>query len=1016
MNSHTYQALIRRAQPVLRSVVIVLILLLSLLVQGASPRQAVRADDNASPTVSGLTADFSTLPLSFIPNMGLLDPSIQYYVHGMGGELFFAPGEVTLIVPSSVEENAKRTVRLSFVGANQNPAISTTRTLRGIVNYLYGNDPDQWLTNIPTYAGLTYEQLYPGISLNYDGTQGKLKGTYLVQPGANVDLIRWHYEGVARVQLDPVTQDLRLYLSDAAESADLAELSPAAWQEIGGAQVPVEVRYTIFDDQTMGFTLGSYDPSLALYIDPVIQYANYLGGAGPDEGLGIAVDTTANIYITGRTESDNFPTQSPIYDYNPSAEFPSDAFVTKISMSSSDLIYSTYLGGMGTDSGEDITVDASGNAYVTGQTLSPDFPTTSGAYQEMYGTSGDAFIAKLNARGDTLLYSTYLGGSGSDQAAGIAVDSSGNAYVVGDTGSFNFPIVYALDGHNTYGGGQSDAFVSKLNAGGSVLLFSTYLGGIDKENGNAIATDGTYVFVAGSTESASGFTGITGSYSGAGDAFVAKLTATGTPPMLNYAKYLGGSGLDEAADIAVKAGWAYVTGYTESSDFPEWIPLSSDEGGTDQGGKDAFVTAYTSSGTRFFSTYLGGNLDDKGAGIGLDSDGNIYVAGQTQSSDFPNVNGFQAGLNGLQDAFLTKILTGTSVSLDFSGYIGGGQNDLAFDLAVSPGGSVYLTGDTYSNDFPIPESQINKRQSGGMSDAFVVRVGSKQAEVGVTKFDDVPSVVVGQDLSYTITVTNNIVRDQNGNIVSSNPTTVMLTDPLSPSVAYVSHTTNKGTCSYDAPSRMFSCAFGELAVAEAATVHLTVNVLTRPSGGQIGNTAYVESTEYDPDGSNNSYYQPTTVGYEADLEVTKLADSYRVRQDSDVTFTVTIHNLGPGSASGVHLTDQLPAELTYVSHNASPGTTYDDPVNGTGTGLWTVGSMPANGTVTLTIVAHVGDVGEPPIGTIITNTADNLYLNETDPQPDNNSSTVELRVVTDYPEPGCHPSPTNPDDVICLTP
>jgi uncharacterized repeat protein (TIGR01451 family) len=1007
MNSHTYQALARRVRPALRSVVIVLIVLSFLLVQSASPRQAARADDNASPTAPGLAATFSSLPLSFVPNVGQIDPHIQYSVHGMGTNLYFAPDAVTLIVPSSAEEHATQTVRLSFVGADQNPSISTAGTLPGIVNYIYGNDPDQWLTNIPTYAGLMYELLYPGISLHFDGSAGMLKGTYLIQPGAQTNLIRWQYDGVARTQLDPATQDVRLYLSDDTDSVFLTERAPSAWQEpAGGVRVPVDVHYTVFDDQTIGFALGSYDPSLALYIDPEIQYSTYLGGASTDEGYAVAVDNSANAYLTGRTDSENFPTESPLPDGGDKRAGGFDAYVTKISMSTSTLVFSTYLGGSGDDEGWDIAVDASSNVYVTGFTKSPDFPVTTGVYQGTYGGNSDAFITKLNASGSAPpVYSTFLGGSDTDAAYGLAIDDSGNAYVTGETSSgpgsaHPFPIFNALSGHSSYGGGPSDAFVTKLNAGATNVGFSTFLGGPSIDRGHGIAVDSNFVYVAGRTDSSTGFSG---TYAGGGDAFVAKFSSAGTPPTLVYANYLGGTGLDDANAIEVDAGKAYVTGFTGSTNFPRLNALPDTDGGSYNGGYDAFVTAYSSNGVRFLSTYLGGSLDDAGTGIGLDNSGNIYVAGQTQSSNFPYVNGFQPDLlNGLEDAFVAKIAYSITPSLEYSSYIGGSSTDLANDLAVSGGGSAYITGATSSEDFPTTP---NTRERGGSFDAFLTRIGSTAADVSVIKLDDIDPVAIGQDLPYTITVRN----------LGPDPTNVSMTDTLSTYVTYVSATPDRegATCGYNTSTRVVSCDLGEMLAGEVVNVALVVNVTRRPVTGAIFNVANVTSTEYDPKEGNNYWSQYTQIYAQADLEVTKLADAYRVRQDSDVTFSISIHNLGPGSASKVDLTDLLPANLTYVSHVAAPGTTYDDPVTGAGTGLWTVGSIAVNATTTLTITAHVDE--ELPIGTLIENTAGDLHLDETDPVPDNDSSTIQLRVVTDFPENGCHPSPTNPNEVICLT-
>ena len=432
--------------------------------------------------------------------------------------------------------------------------------------------------------------------------------------------------------------------------------------------------------------------------------------------------------------------------------------------------------------------------------------------------------------------------------------------------------------------------------------------------------------------------------------------------------------MDDANAIAIDgSGKAYVAGVTGSSNFPRLNALSDLDGGTDKGGNDAFVTAFSSSGVRFFSTYLGGSLDDNGEGIGVDNKGNIYVAGQTQSSDFPYVNGFQPdGFGGLSDAFVAKIVASAPATLDYSSYIGGGGSDLAYDIAVSGGGSVYITGDTSSaGETPFPVTPGTFERGGGF-DAFLTRVGSTAANVTVVKIDDIDPVAIGQNLPYTITVRN----------LGPDPTIVTMTDELSTYVTFVSATPSNGTCDYNPSTRVVTCEFGEMAAAEVQTVALIVNAATRPQTGAIFNKAFATGTEYDPS-TPNFWSQYTQIYALADLEVTKLADSYRVRQDPDVTFSISIRNLGPGSASNVDLTDLLPAELTYLSHDAPPGTTYD-PV----TGLWDVGQVAANATTTLTIVAHVGDVSEPPIwmppiGTLITNTAGDLHADETDPVPDN---------------------------------
>ena len=325
-----------------------------------------------------------------------------------------------------------------------------------------------------------------------------------------------------------------------------------------------------------------------------LVYSTYLGGSNIDQGFGITADGTGNAYVTGRTRSTNFPTANALQPTFGGGAFPYDAFVTKLNAAGSTLLYSTYLGGSGDDSGFGIAVDSAGNAYVTGDTSSTNFPTAN-ALQPTLGGTADAFVTKLNAAGSTLLYSTYLGGSSGDQGLGIAVDSAGNAYVTGGTNSTNFPTVNALQPTT---GDTADAFVTKLNAAGSTLLYSTYLGGSSGDQGYDIAVD--------------------------------------------------------------SAGNAYVTGFTSSTNFPIANALQPTfGGGTIIYSSDAFVTKLNAAGsTLLYSTYLGGRGDDWGRGIAADGTGNAYVTGDTYSTDFPTVNALQPAFGGgftLNDAFVAKI-------------------------------------------------------------------------------------------------------------------------------------------------------------------------------------------------------------------------------------------------------------------------------------------------------------------------------------------------------------------------
>ena len=465
-----------------------------------------------------------------------------------------------------------------------------------------------------------------------------------------------------------------------------------------------------------GFRIASYNPSYSIVIDPTLSYSTYLGGSGSDGGYGIAVDSAGNAYVTGSTRSSDFPAQNPyqgtfaggdedafiaklsasgnalvystylggsgsdkgqgigvdgsgnayVTGKTDSSDFPAqnpyqgtfaggddDVFIAKLSASGNALVYSTYLGGSGSDYASRIAVDGSGNAFVTGKTDSKDFPTQN-PYQGIYaGGREDAFIAKLSASGNALVYSTYLGGSDWDYGSGIAVDGSGNAYVAGWTISSDFPTQNPFQGNLC---GSSDAFITKLSSSGTALVYSTYLGGSMQDDGNEIAVDSSgNAYVMGITYSSDFPTQnpFQGAMAGKVDVFITKLSASGNA--LAYSTYLGGSERDEGAGIALNgAGNVYVTGRTYSKDFPTQNPYQ----GNLFGNTDAFITKLSASGIALaYSTYLGGSSTEWGRGIAVDSSGNAYVTGWTISSDFPTQNPFQGGIAGYSaDAFITKLV------------------------------------------------------------------------------------------------------------------------------------------------------------------------------------------------------------------------------------------------------------------------------------------------------------------------------------------------------------------------
>ncbi|MGH9940491.1 MAG: SBBP repeat-containing protein, partial [Blastocatellia bacterium] len=419
---------------------------------------------------------------------------------------------------------------------------------------------------------------------------------------------------------------------------------------------------------------GGFDV-FAAAINPAgsaLVYSTYLGGADDDQGYGLAVDGSGNVYLTGLTASADFPVKNPL---QPARKGDSDAFVTKINPAGAQLTYSTYLGGAFSDAGRGITVDAAGNCYLVGDTTSTDFPVKNPLQSANRGIS-DAFVVKLNAAGSDSVFATYLGGGRQDTAYGVAVDSAGAVYVAGSTTSPDFNVNNALQSDNL---GGEDAFVTKISENGAQLSYSTYLGGSGNDSGLSIAVDGTgNAYVTGSTASANFEVKdpVQGANRGSGDVFVAKINANGAA--LVYATYLGGSGLDQGLDIAVdQAGSAYVTGVTSSTDFNTRQPLQPNN----NGGGDAFISKLSATGADLvYSTYFGGGANDAGYSIAVDGGGAAYITGLTGSTNLQVQNPVQSGNRGEEDAFIAKI-NPAGGAVVYATYLGGGKSDAGYGIA-----------------------------------------------------------------------------------------------------------------------------------------------------------------------------------------------------------------------------------------------------------------------------------------------------------------------------------------------
>jgi hypothetical protein len=681
----------------------------------------------APDTRAQVQANYGKLPLSFEANQGQTDAQVKFLARGQGYTLFLTPTETVLSLKktqakarisqssaksSSTSEAIGTVLRMQLAGANPAPKVVGREPLPGHVNYLIGKDPSQWHTQVPTYGKVAYESVYPGVDLVYYGNQGQLEYDFVVAPGADPNNIKLTFQGANNIKVTPAGE---LVLHTA--NGDLRMHKPVIYQQIEGVRQPIAGSYALKADQTVGFQVAAYDAAHPLIIDPVLVYSTYLGGSGNDDSSGIAVDLLGRAYVTGTTDSSDFPTMDAL---QPTKSGDKDVFVAKLSTNGRALRYATYLGGSSNDSGHSIAVDLLGQAVVTGFTDSPDFPTKN-ALQPNLKTGivqGDAFVAKLSADGRALRYATYLGGSSNDGGNGIAVDLRGQAYVTGFTDSPDFPTKNALQPTKD---GDTDGFVAKLSADGRALRYSTYLGAGNDDSGSDIAVDlRGRAYVAGFTQSP-GFPTKnalqpTINSLAPGDAFVTQLSASGST--LGYSTYLGGSDSEIVGSIAVDLrGQAYVTGGTRSPDFPTKNALQSALGGSE----DAFVVKFSPTGALLYSTYLGGREGDQGGGIAVDRQGQAYVTGGTVSSDFPIVNPLQADVSGNGSVFVAKF-SADGLTLRYSTYLGGKEGNSAGKIAVDRKGQAYVTGTTQATDFPT----VNALQPalGGGVDAFVAKIRS----------------------------------------------------------------------------------------------------------------------------------------------------------------------------------------------------------------------------------------------------------------------------------------------------
>lgn len=661
------------------------------------------------------------IPLYFEKNKGQTNENVKYLTKGEGYTFYFTPQSIVVALQKMGKEDqvSLAILKMEFVAAAQDPFIRGIEKQIYKTHYFIGNEPSQWHMNVPNFAKVCYEELYPGINAVFYGNKQQLEYDLCVAPGSNPQEIRLRLEGVKQLSLD-LTGNLHIQAEDEQE---VLMHKPIVYQMLEGEKKFLEGNFVLLANNEVGFALGDYDLTRELIIDPVLEYSTYLGGVGTTIANAIAVDKSGNAYVTGSTTSTNFPTARGAFQT--SFGGVADVFVTKVNAAGSGLVYSTYLGGSGNDQANGIAIDSIGNAYVTGSTTSINYPITVNAFQRFLNGPTDAFVTRLNAAGSALIYSTYFGGSFNEIGFGIAVDSDQSAYVGGFTSSPDFPTTPGVFQETI--NGIASSFVAKFDLFGN-LLYSTYFGGTTTQQALSIAVDHYQsVYITGSTTSidfpttSNAFQTAYGG--GIANAFVAKFNSSATE--LIYSTYLGGSGSEQGNHIALdNDNHLYVVGGTSSPDFP--VTAGAFQTYSSTLSPNGFVTKLDISQTSLvYSTLLGGSNGGTGArGVVVDNEGNAYVTGSTTSNNFPiTADAFQSAISEQNTAFVAMFNSAGS-DLIYSTYLGGDSgtgNSISNGIALDSSNNFYVAGRTTSSTFPT--TRAFQTLLAGPINAFVTKFG-----------------------------------------------------------------------------------------------------------------------------------------------------------------------------------------------------------------------------------------------------------------------------------------------------
>ena len=633
--------------------------------------------------------------ITFEPNVGQATATTRYVVRSGNYRLDLGLASSHLSLKDS---HGASTLQLSLVGANRSASWKHSEPLPTRANYFRGKSKADWHTDIPTFARVREHNLYPGIDLVYYGSGNRLEYDFVVAPHANIGNIRMRYSGAESV-LIASTGDLILHTAH----GDVTQHKPVIFQTSESGREPVAGAFALSTDDEISFQVGQYDHSRELTIDPTISFASYLGGGGSDQGNGIAVDTNGNSYLVGSTTSGSADSDFLLRKYSPTGT----------------QIYLADFGGSGDDFGNAIRVDSTGSVYIGGRTSSDDFPTMN-AFQSKRAGGADAFLLRVNPAGSTLIFSTYIGSSSDDFISALAIDAQGAVYATGTTGG-SFPS--SLGSFQPTSKGGLDAFVIKFDNQGNGVYSTLLGGGSDDEGRGIAVDPGGVAYVTGTTVSDSFpqlNTIYQNSRHGGVDAFLTSVNANGTN--LNYSTFLGGGLSDFGYAVALDSSNAvYVAGKTASTDFP--TTGTSYQKNYAGGDNDIFVAKFLpGKADVVYVTYIGSGGSDEAFALAVDSTGAAYITGDTDSDRYPvTSDATQFRRNGNREAVFTK-LNPQGNALIFSTFLGGSNNDIGYGIALDPAGNAFLTGLTSSTDFPVTQGAFQTQSGGGgNADAFFIK-------------------------------------------------------------------------------------------------------------------------------------------------------------------------------------------------------------------------------------------------------------------------------------------------------